>query len=165
MFDLKPLSKDAIPKALEKAYRYRLLNEPAEAESICLDILVTEPDNQRALVMLILALTDQFDRVDYSVGHTQFGDLVPRLRDEYERAYYAGVISERRGKASLRRQMHASAAYEWFREAMSWYEKAEAIRPAGNDDAMLRWNTCARTLMRSPHLAPAPKETAEPELE
>ena len=165
MFDLKPLSKDAIPKALEKADRYRLLNEPAEAESICLDILATDPDNQRALVMLILALTDQFDRADYSIGHTQFGDLVPRLRDEYERAYYAGVISERRGKASLRRQMHASSAYEWFREAMTWYEKAEAIRPPGNDDAVLRWNTCARIFMHNTHLQPRGEEGPEPYLE
>jgi hypothetical protein len=165
MFDLKPLSKDAIPKALEKADRYRLLNEPAEAESICLDILSTDPENQRALVTLILALTDQFDRVDYSVGHTQFGELLPRLRDEYERSYYAGVISERRAKASLRRQMHASAAYEWFREAMSWYEKAEAIRPPGNDDAVLRWNTCARIFMNNTHLQPSGEETAEPYLE
>ena len=165
MFDLKPLSKDAIPKALEKADRYRLLNEPAEAESICLDILAAEPDNQRALVMLILALTDQFDRVDYSVGDPQFNDLVPRLRDEYERAYYAGVISERRAKASLRRQIHASAAYEWFREAMTWYEKAEALRPPGNDDAVLRWNTCARIFMHNTHLQPSGEETAEPYLE
>ena len=165
MFDLKPLSKDAIPKALEKADRYRLLNEPAEAESICLDILATDPDNQRAIVTLILALTDQFDRVDYSVGHTQFGELLPRLRDEYDRSYYAGVISERRGKASLRRQMHASAAYEWFREAMNWYEKAEAIRPPGNDDALLRWNTCARIFMNNTHLQPRGEEAPEPYLE
>jgi hypothetical protein len=165
MFELKPLSKDAIPKALEKADRYRLLNEPAEAESICLDILAAEPDNQRALVTLILALTDQFDRVDYSVGDTQFSELVPRLRDEYERAYYAGVISERRAKASLRRQIHASAAYEWFREAMSWYEKAEALRPPGNDDAVLRWNTCARIFMHNTHLQPSGEETVEPYLE
>ena len=34
---LKPLHKDAIKGALAKAERYRLLNEPAEAESICLD--------------------------------------------------------------------------------------------------------------------------------
>ena len=165
MFDLKPLSKDAIPKALEKADRYRLLNEPAEAESICLDILAADRDNQRALVTLILALTDQFDRVDYSVGHTQFEELLPRLRDEYERAYYAGVISERRAKASLRRQMHASAAYEWFREAMGWYEKAQAIRPPGNDDAVLRWNTCARIFMHNTHLQPRGEEAAEPYLE
>ncbi len=165
MFELKTLSIDAIPKALERADRYRLLNEPGEAESICLDILAADADNQRALVTLILALTDQFDRVDYSVGHTEFGDLLPRLRDEYERAYYAGVISERRAKASLRRQMHSSAAYEWFREAMSWYEKAEAIRPPGNDDAVLRWNTCARIFMHNTHLQPREEEAAEPYLE
>ena len=165
MFELKPLSKEAIPKALEKADRYRLLNEPAEAESICLDILASDPDNQTALVTLILALTDQFDRVDFNIGHAQFNELLPRLRDEYQRAYYAGVISERRAKASLHRQMHASAAYEWFREAMVWYEKAEAIRPPGNDDAVLRWNTCARIFMHNTHLQPREEETAEPYLE
>jgi len=165
MFELKPLSKEAIPKALEKADRYRLLNEPAEAESICLDILTADPDNQTALVTLILALTDQFDRVDFNIGHAQFNELLPRLRDEYQRAYYAGVISERRAKASLHRQMHASAAYEWFREAMVWYEKAEAIRPPGNDDAVLRWNTCARIFMHNTHLQPREEETAEPYLE
>ena len=165
MFELKPLSKEAIPKALEKADRYRLLNEPAEAESICLDILTADPDNQTALVTLILALTDQFDRVDFNIGHAQFNELLPRLRDEYQRAYYAGVISERRAKASLHRQMHASAAYEWFREAMSFYEKAEAIRPPGNDDAVLRWNTCARIFMHNTHLQPREEETAEPYLE
>src|SRR5438552_19121811 len=103
MPDLKPFSAEAIPSALEKAERYRLLNEPAEAESICLDILAAEPDNQLALVTLILALTDQFDRADYTVGHTDFQELLPRLRDDYERAYYSGVISERRAKASLPR--------------------------------------------------------------
>ena len=165
MFELKPLSKDAIPKALERADRYRLLNEPAEAESICLDILEAEPDNQRALSTLILALTDQLDQVDFSVGHTEFQDLLPRLRDDYERAYYSGLISERRAKASLRKQMHSSAAYEWFREAMGWYEKAQAIRPPGNDDSVLRWNTCARILMHNRHLQPREEETAEPYLE
>ena len=46
-------------------------------------------------------------------------------------------------------------AYEWLREAMDWYEKAEAIRPAGNDDALLRWNACARLIMRDHHLVPS----------
>jgi len=50
MAELKRLHKDAIPAALEKAERYRLLNEPGEAESICLDILAVDPDNQRALI-------------------------------------------------------------------------------------------------------------------
>lgn len=30
---------------------------------------------------------------------------------------------------------------------MDHYEKAESIRPAGNDDALLRWNACARIIM------------------
>src|ERR1700686_2876557 len=165
MSELKPLSKDAIPKALQKADRYRLLNEPAEAVSICLDILAADPENQLALVTLILALTDQFDRVDFNIGHIEFGELLPRLRDDYDRTYYAGVISERRAKASLRRLMDSSAPYEWFREAMSWYEKAEAIRPPGNDDALLRWNTCARIFMHNKQLQPREEERAEPFLE
>ena len=48
MFDLKPLSKDAIESALAKAERHRFLNEPDEAESICLDVLEVDPDNQPA---------------------------------------------------------------------------------------------------------------------
>src|SRR2546422_7204318 len=91
MFSLKPLSKDALPAATEKAMRYRLLNEPAEAESICLDILRTEPENQQALVILILALTDRFGK-GYTVGDSKAQEIVARLRDEYERAYYSGII-------------------------------------------------------------------------
>lgn len=62
MFELKPLSDEAIPAALEKAGRYRLLNEPAEAESICLDVLKTDPDNQIALITLLLAVSDRFGK-------------------------------------------------------------------------------------------------------
>ena len=50
---------------LEKALRYRLLNEPLEAESICLDVLQAEPANQEALVTLVLARTDLFDERIY----------------------------------------------------------------------------------------------------
>jgi len=61
MFELKLLTKVAVPKALERAERYRFLNEPGEAESICLDVLRVEPDNQKALITLLLALTDQIE--------------------------------------------------------------------------------------------------------
>jgi hypothetical protein len=61
MFELKALSPDSLPTALEKAHRYRLLNEPMEAESICRDILAVAADHQEALVTLLLALTDQFE--------------------------------------------------------------------------------------------------------
>ena len=60
MFELKTLSKEAISRSLERVERYRLLNEPAVAESICHAILHVEPAHQQALVMLILVTTDQF---------------------------------------------------------------------------------------------------------
>lgn len=160
-FELKTLSPDALPAALEKARLYRLLNEPGEAESICRDVLEVDPDNQDALVVLLLALTDQFDT---AAAVADSRALVERLTDPYARAYYAGIISERRAKAQLRHHMpgRGPRAYEWLREAMTAYEHAEAIRPAGNDDALLRWNACARLLMRDPHLVPATEERGEP---
>ena len=147
MFELKRLSDEAIPAALEKALRYRLLNEPAEAVSICHDVLQIDSENQQALIVLLLALTDQFGKA-YTVGTLQVEEVLSRLRDAYERAYYAGVICERRAKAQLR-QGHPGAghdAYELLLEAMSWYEEAERLRPPKNDDALLRWNTCARLI-------------------
>ncbi len=164
MFEPKTLSVEAIPRALEKGERYRLLNEPEQAESICLDVLRIDPDNQQALIMLLLALTDQFDK---GLGVRQAREVLPRLRDEYERRYYAGIICERWARARLNQGGPGSehTAYGWFREAMHWYEQAEAIRPPGNDDATLRWNTCARLIMRNPRLEAAPEERFEPLLE
>lgn len=165
MFELKPLSREGVPAALEKAMRYRLLNEPAEAESICHDVLGVEPENQEALVILLLALTDRFGK-GYAVGVTQTQEVLPRLRDPYDRAYYAGIICERRAKAQLHQGNPGAGfeAYEFLREAMTWYEKAEAIRPAGNDDALLRWNACARIIMGN-QLAPRMEEKVELPLE
>src|SRR2546425_8344313 len=119
MFSLKPLSKDSISAALEKAMRYRLLNEPAEAESICLDVLRTEPGNQQALVVLVLAVTDRFSKA-YAVGDSQAQEIVARLHDEYERAYYSGIICERRAKAYLHQGSAASGfnAHPKLTEAM-----------------------------------------------
>jgi hypothetical protein len=162
MFELKPIDPQAIPKALEKAERYRLLNEPEEAESICLDVLAIEPDNQEALVMLLLALTDQF-RHGASDCFNRARDLVLRLHEEYERHYYSGIICERRGSADLDRGGPGSdwKAFAWFQRAMEHYEKAESIRPPQIDDAILRWNTCARMIAKH-HLHEAPAESFEP---
>jgi len=101
MSELKRLHKDAIPAALEKAERYRLLNEPGEAESICLDILHVDPENQHAIITLLLALTDRFEK-GYGVSDTQTKELLARLKSEYERAYYSGIVAERRAKMKLR---------------------------------------------------------------
>ena len=150
MFELKPIHREAVGSALEKAKHYRLLNEPGAAESICLDVLKIEPDNQEALVTLVLAMSDRFAR-DYAIGDSQIQDYLSRIADEYERAYYTGIIYERRAKANLSKGSlgSESTAYEFFRQAMNWFEKAETIRPANNDDALLRWNGCARIVMRN----------------
>ena len=163
MLELKPLSKEGIPGALARVERYRLLNEPEQAESICQDILTCDPENQEALQSLLLALTDQFGNGSGALveeAHT----LLPRLHDNYEQLYYSGIISERRARALINYGGlgTGSIAYDWFRDAMDSYEKAEAIRPPGNDDAILRWNTCARFLMRNTHLAAKPDERLEP---
>ena len=154
-FELKSLTREAIPAALEKANRYRLLNEPEQAESICEDVLRLEPDNQDALTTLLLALTDRFDG-HRPVPPRRARELLSRLRGEYERAYYAGLISEREGIAWMRsdKPRGGEAAYQCFREAMTHYEKAEALRPPANDDALLRWNSCARMIMNNPDVAP-----------
>ena len=36
-----------------------------------------------------------------------------------------------------------------FMDAMELFERAEALLPAGNDDAVLRWNGCARVIHRN----------------
>ena len=155
-FKLKLLRVAAIPTALERAERYRLLNEPTQAESICLDILEVEPGNQPALILLLLSLTDQFGD---SPALGRASALLPRLTDEYHRAYYQGIVFERQARAQLHRTAPGggSTAYHLLREAMRCYETAENIRPADNDEALLRWNTCARTIM-SGHLQPSPTD-------
>ncbi len=165
MFELKPLSREGIPAALEKAERYRLLNEWREAESICRDILEVEPGNQHALVTLILALTDQFGR-ELGAGVSETREFLSSLEGEYERAYYGGIICERWAKAQLTHGQGAeSIAHDWLQDAMALYEKAEKLRPAGNDDAILRWNTCARTIMRHEKVRPREKPHVQEFLE
>ena len=100
MFELKPLSPEAIPAALAKAERYRLLNEPDQAESICEDILACDPGHREARVMLLLALTDRFPQGDGQlVSRAQ--QLATQLETPYERAYFGGLVAERRARALL----------------------------------------------------------------
>jgi hypothetical protein len=165
-FQPKPITKDGIPAALQKAERYRVINDPTSAESICLDVLAVNPENQQALVTLLLAITDQFGQAP-TEGVRRAREVLPRLQDGYKRAYYAGIICERCAKAQLRSGAPKSGemAYHWLREAMSWYEKAESQRAPGNDEAILRWNTCARLLTGNPHVRPGAEERVELSLE
>lgn len=165
MFELKKLSPDGIEKALQKAERYRLLNEPADAESICRDILAIDPDNRPARVALVLALTDQFGRDGGSDPEQVLREL-EGLGSDYEQAYYAGIVCERAAKAQLGRRGPGAlyGAYEWFRRAMDYFEEAESMHAPGDNSALLRWNTCARILNRRRDLQAAP-ETAPTLLE
>ena len=163
MPELKRLKLDLIPQALNKAERYRLLSEPRESESICLDILDADPENQDALEWLLLSLTDQIQlgRADAARAAKE---LLPRLRGDYERAYYAGVIAERTGKSHFMsgRPRSAFTAHEFFVQAMELYERAEQLSADDNDDAKLRWNSCARILESNPDLRPEPEEEYQP---
>lgn len=163
MYDLKLLTREAIPAALGKAERYRLLNQPWEAESIYLDILQIEPDNQDALIGGVLAATDQFED-DLGGSTARARELLPRIRDEYERTYYAALICERRAKAVLSagRANAGGAAHSLIEEALSLYDRAERIRPEGNDDTLLRWNACVRLTRRHQHVVAARDDRVEP---
>ncbi len=162
MFDLKRLTAAGISAALAKAEQYRLLNYPWAAESICWDVVALDPANQSIRRTQLLAQTDQFSTDTGAVRRAR--ETLAKLTDPYDQAYYAGLICERLAKAGLDHHAPGSrfSAYEEFREAMEWYEKAEAIRPAGDDDAILRWNTCARLLNQSPHLTARGEEMSEP---
>jgi hypothetical protein len=163
MSDLKPIRRDGIPRAFEKAERYRLLNEPFESESICLDILAIEPKHEQALACLVLSLTDQF-----STGAAQALErakgLLSGFSGEYERNYYAGIIGERFAKRKLR-DGHPGAkalAYGYLQEAMGSFEAAEKLAPAGNDDAVLRYNACVRMIDRHGLTAPQAEDRELP---
>ncbi len=165
-FELKTISPDSVEAAKEKAVRYRLLNEPALAESICRDVLSVAPDDREALITLLLALTDQFTSPRGSRVR-EATELVEHLEDEYDKRYYSGMICERRGVASLAKAGPGSGpiAYDWLRQAMDHYESADEVGPEGNEEALLRWNTCARVIMRDRHIRPLPEEPAHTMLE
>jgi len=166
MYILKTIAKDAVPAALERAKQYRLLGDHLEAESICRDILEVDPDNQDALITLLLSLSDSFKQ-QLNPAYSQAQEVLEQLGDQYCQAYYGGILCERRGKVHMERGGPGSGrmAYEWLRKAMDLYEKALNSCSPGNQDAILRWNTCARILMRNPQVVPAEDESGEQMLE
>lgn len=166
MAELKRLSEAAIPAALAKAERYRLLNEPEQAESICEDVLAIDASNLEAQAMLILALTDQLadGSPDRGGALARAQALAASVSSEYHRAYFRGLIAERRARALIARGGAGSraAAGEWLREAMQRFAEAEPHRPQDDDSAILRWNACVRLLERHPELGAAVDERSEP---
>ena len=166
MYVLKTLAKEAVPSALEKAERYRLMHESMEAESICRDVLEVEPDNQKALIILLLALTDKFKQ-QLNPTFTQAQEVLEKLSDQYCKAYYGGIICERRAKAHMLGGGPGAGrvAFEWFHKAMNLFETALNSCSPGNQDAVLRWNTCARIIMQNPEVTPPDSASSEQMLE
>lgn len=162
MFALKPISRDSIDGALARAERYRLLNEPHEAESICRDILEVDPTNRQARISLVLALTDEIPQESGAFAGAM--EAMSSLETEYDRTYYSGIAWERRAKASYAARAVGtnSSIYDWTVKALRLFGEAEHLRPAGNDDAVLRWNACVRFLDRHKELGPAMEEASEP---
>ncbi|MEE2658545.1 MAG: hypothetical protein VX733_08580 [Candidatus Latescibacterota bacterium] len=161
-FELKALSADGITHALDRVERYRLMNQPRVAESICRDILAVDAGNHQAKVQLILALTDQFE------GHAGPGlqrllTLTEELAEDYDKAYYSGIVYEREAKARLRREYPGAKfdAYEHLRTAMELYERADSLHATGNEDARLHYNTCIRVI-EDQSLHARPDDDAEP---
>jgi hypothetical protein len=147
MYTIRPIAKESIARALERAERYRLLNEPLEAESICLDVLLIEPGHQGALACLLLAVTDQFGSASGPMME-RAKQLLSQFSGEFERKYYAGIINERYARQQIA-QAHPGAkfsAHDYLTEAIQLYGEADALAPDGNDDAILRHNTCVRMI-------------------
>jgi tetratricopeptide (TPR) repeat protein len=146
---LKTIAKSGIDGALAKAQLYRYLNEPEESESICQDILAADPENQPALRLLGLTITDQFRGVAadrYAEAEATFRNLA----DPYKKEYYLGILCERRAKAQARSGRPSHIWVPLFEKAMKHFESAEAIKPTNNEEAILRWNRCVRLLQTVP---------------
>jgi hypothetical protein len=164
---LRTLSTGAVPAALDKAQQYRLLGEPVEAESICLDVLDVDPANQAAAILLLLARSDQL-RGGGNAAFSRARKALARVEGEYEHEYYSGVLCERQAKAILhgrRGRRGGLLAYQWFRRAIGYYEAALERRPPGDEDATLRLNACIRMIERHPDCVPDPTEHIELGLE
>jgi hypothetical protein len=156
-YALKRIHPDGIDAALQKADRYRELNQPEEAESICRDVLAIDAGHQLALRILGLALSDQFGPSS-GKRFAEAQAVFARLTDPYEHAFYTGLAFERQAKAELAAQVPLRSIRPLFDQALARYAEAEAIRPAGNDDAILRWNSCVRALQAASGPAAAEAE-------
>ena len=162
MYELKPLSKEAIPKAIDRAKQYRLLNQPWHAESICRDVLAVDPDNQQNLIILLLAITDQFASEKVSKSISDAEEIMDMLKDAYQQDYAKGIIYERQASAAIRRGGPRSGyiAYYHLLRAMEAYEKSAKSHPEKNEESILRWNTCVRMIEQF-DLKPAPDDDNE----
>lgn len=151
-YEFKRIAPESIPAALAKAEKYRDLNQPEQAESIARDVLVVSPEHKGALRELGLSITDQF--AQHPEWFRDAEEIFRRIADPYETPYLIGLAHERLCRALLRTSTAAETLAGLWAGAMRHYAAAERVRPAGNDDAILRWNSLVRLLERHPQLDP-----------
>ena len=160
-FELKRLPRASVDAAIAKAEHYRDLNQPEEAESICLDVLDLEPGHVKAWKLLGLAITDRFPSGQVGLLE-QAIHAFEKLPDPYERTYHLGVAWERAAKAHVEKNESHSAVAS-FEHALALFEKAEHMRP-DLPDPILRWNRCVRLLISHPPLRAASLAPREDEV-
>jgi hypothetical protein len=164
MVELKKITTEAVPSAIDMAKAYRLLNEPQEAESICMDILAVVPDHQDAQITMLLALTDMFGSIGLNPSFDKAMAIVQKLDDQYCKAYYSGIVYEKRAKYHHMQGGPGSGevAHDWFAKAMHAYGTALNSCDPDNQDAVLRWNSCARIMNSDPSVKPG--DNSHPEM-
>jgi|TARA_B100001996_G_C18603203_1_gene570706 hypothetical protein len=142
------IDKDSIEDVLERAKQYRSLLQPDMAISICMDIFAVDKNNQEALVIYILALTDQLSQSESKVHQKKITDSIKRLDSKFLQHYYSGIFFERQARSLLKHSMSRSFAYEAFIEAIAEFEIAEKMAPEHCADPILRYNSCIRTIKK-----------------
>ncbi len=146
------IHKTAIPNVLKKAKQYRLLLEPDLAISICIDIFAIDANNQEALIIYILALTDKLSN-GCKVTDKKILDTIAKLSTKFYKDYYTGIFLEKKARAMLKNTMSKSFAYAAFMQAIKAYKQAEKLADKDCSDAILRYNSCLRTIEKQ-HLIP-----------
>ena len=142
------IDKDSIEDVLERAKQYRSLLQPDMAISICMDIFAVDKNNQEALVIYILALTDQLSQSESKVHQKKITDSIKRLDSKFLQHYYSGIFFERQARSLLKHSMSRSFAYAEFIEAIAEFEIAEKKAPEHCADPILRYNSCIRTIKK-----------------
>ena len=156
-----PISPEGIPRALARAERYRFLNEPWQAESICRDVLIIQPDNQAAIILLVLSQTDQFEQGASAREIAQTLQIAETLKDDYQRAYYCGLVHERHAIAVFRahpdyrsrRQVSTLFRTRWSRIVgrRRFSRRATMMRCFAGMPVFASWSAigdCSKTLSR-----------------
>ena len=145
MFELKPLSTGAIPAALAKAERYRLLNEPGEARKH----LPRRPARRaresggarHAGAGADRSVPDRGVARAMAARGAGRGGAPRRLRAPVLRRHHPRASRE--GRAGRDRPGSHPAVHEWLREAMGCYE-----RPKRSGRRATTTRSCAGTRAR-----------------